>query len=213
MLESVSLNSIVQRANGSIVYRYDPSPDVVYINATNRCTNHCTFCVKQFTPGLSGYVRLLKKAPATEELWKELQKEIRPTDKQVVWCGFGEPSIRLDLILDLTRRIKEKYSFVKVRLDTDGQAQLRYKSRDVAKELKEAGVDTISISLNAENKEKYDALCNPSYPDAYDGILKFAKDCKKYFIVRMSVVGGTDVDVAKCKTIADEIDCEFVVRG
>jgi TatD family-associated radical SAM protein len=162
---------------------------------------------------LSGYLLKLKKEPTMDELWKELQREVHPSDREVVWCGFGEPTTRLDLILELTRRIKEKYPHVQVRLDTDGQGQLRYKSRSVASELKKAGVDRISISLNAENAQKYNVLCNPSYPNAYDAILSFAKDCKKYFsTVRLSVVGGTDADVSECARIAGQIGCEFVVR-
>jgi cyclic pyranopterin phosphate synthase len=209
----VFVASPASRVSGSIVYRYHPSPGLVYINATNRCTNRCTFCVRQFTPGLSGYMLYLKSEPTADELWEALQREIHPTDRQVVWCGFGEPTIRLDLILDLTRKMKEKYPHVQIRLDTDGQAQLRYKSRNVAKELKEAGVDVVSISLNAENEEKYNALCNPAYPDAYKAILQFAKECKKYFSsVRLSVVGSTDANILKCKRIADELNCEFVVR-
>jgi len=109
--------------------------------------------------------------------------------------------------------MKEKYPHVQIRLDTDGQAQLRYKSRNVAKELKEAGVDMVSISLNAENQEKYDALCNPAYPGAYKAVLEFAKECKKHSLaVRLSVVGSTDVNILECKKIADELNCEFVVR-
>jgi cyclic pyranopterin phosphate synthase len=209
----VFVASPASRVSGSIVYRYHPSPGLVYINATNRCTNRCTFCVRQFTPGLSGYMLYLKSEPTADELWEALQREIHPTDRQVVWCGFGEPTIRLDLILDLTRKMKEKYPHVQIRLDTDGQAQLRYKSRNVAKELKEAGVDVVSISLNAENEEKYNALCNPAYPDAYKAILQFAKECKKYFSsIRLSVVGSTDANILKCKRIADELNCEFVVR-
>jgi len=209
----VFVASPASRASGSIVYRYHPSPGVVYINATNRCTNRCTFCVRQFTPGLSGYMLYLKSEPTADELWEALQREIHATDRQVVWCGFGEPTTRLDLVLDLTRKMKEKYPHVQIRLDTDGQAQLRYKSRNVAKELKEAGVDMVSISLNAENQEKYDALCNPAYPGAYKAVLEFAKECKKHSLaVRLSVVGSTDVNILECKKIADELNCEFVVR-
>lgn len=207
------MNPSIQTAKGSIVYRYDPSPGVVYINPTNCCTNRCTFCVRQFTSGLSGYVLNLDSEPTKEEVWDELQKEIRPADRQVVWCGFGEPTTRLDLVLGLTRRMKEAYPYMKIRLDTDGQAQLRYKSRNVTKELQEAGFDIISISLNAENEQKYDLLCNPAFPNAYRAVLEFARECKKRISkVRLSVVGGTSVDISECRRIAEEMNCEFVVR-
>jgi cyclic pyranopterin phosphate synthase len=205
--------STKSRSSGSIAYRYDPSPDVVYVNITNRCTNRCTFCVRQFTPGLSGYVLYLENEPTEKEVWEELETEIKSGDRQLVWCGFGEPTTRLDLVLDVTKRIKTRYPNIKIRLDTDGQAQLRYSSRNVAKELKEAGVNIVSISLNAENEEKYDMLCNPAYPNAYKAILEFARECKKLSLsVRMSVVGSTNVDVAECERIAKELGCEFVIR-
>jgi cyclic pyranopterin phosphate synthase len=205
--------STKSRSGGSIAYRYDPSPDVVYVNITNRCTNRCTFCVRQFTPGLSGYVLYLENEPTEKEVWEELETEIKSGDRQLVWCGFGEPTTRLDLVLDVTKRIKTRYPNIKIRLDTDGQAQLRYSSRNVAKELKEAGVNIVSISLNAENEEKYDMLCNPAYPNAYKAILEFARECKKLSLsVRMSVVGSTNVDVAECERIAKELGCEFVIR-
>jgi TatD family-associated radical SAM protein len=169
--------------------------------------------VRQFTSGLSGYVLNLDSEPTKEEVWDELQKEIRPADRQVVWCGFGEPTTRLDLVLGLTRRMKEAYPYMKIRLDTDGQAQLRYKSRNVTKELQEAGFDIISISLNAENEQKYDLLCNPAFPNAYRAVLEFARECKKRISkVRLSVVGGTSVDISECRRIAEEMNCEFVVR-
>jgi len=102
---------------------------------------------------------------------------------------------------------------MKIRLDTDGQAQLRYKSRNVTKELQEAGFDIISISLNAENEQKYDLLCNPAFPNAYRAVLEFARECKKRISkVRLSVVGGTSVDISECRRIAEEMNCEFVVR-
>lgn len=205
--------STKSRSGGSIAYRYDRSPDVVYVNITNRCTNRCTFCVRQFTPGLSGYVLYLENEPTEEEVWEELEREIKSGDRQLVWCGFGEPTTRLDLVLEVTKRIKTRYPNIKIRLDTDGQAQLRYSSRNVARELKEAGVNIVSISLNAENEEKYDMLCNPEYPNAYKAILEFARECKKLSLsVRMSVVGSTNADVAECERIARELGCEFVIR-
>ncbi|MFQ6074671.1 MAG: TatD family nuclease-associated radical SAM protein [Candidatus Bathyarchaeia archaeon] len=199
--------------DGSIVYRYTPRPHTVYINATNRCSNDCTFCVRYFRSGLSGSVLWLKDEPTADLLWEKLQGEIGSTDEGVVWCGFGEPTIRLDLVLSITRRIKEKYPSVRVRLDTDGQAQLRYRSRDVPRELRAAGVDVVSISLNAESEEKYNVMCKPTLPGAYHAVLKFAEECKKYFTtVRLSVVGGTQADISKCMKMAEELGCDFLMR-
>lgn len=199
---------------GAVVYRYSPRPETVYLNITNRCSNNCCFCVRNFTQGLSGYTLWLDKEPTTDEAWSRLQDEVKPSDREVVWCGFGEPTMRLDTVVDLTRRIKKTYPHLRVRLDTDGLAQLRNQDRKVAKELRDIGIDSISISLNAEAEEKYERLCRPSLPGSYQAMLDFARDCRKYFTqVRLTVVSFGDVDLSQCKGIAESLDCSFQVRG
>lgn len=199
---------------GSVVYRYGLRPDTLYLNITNRCSNSCIFCIKNYSLGLSGYKLKLDSEPTIDEIWEEFQDHVKDTDKEVVWCGFGEPTIRLDALLDIARRIKKNYSHLIVRLDTDGLAQLRNKSRKVAKELKDAGIDSISISLNAENEMKYYDLCKPSIEGSYQAVLKFIKECKKYFSdVRLTIVDVDGIDISKCKTIADKLGCNFKVRG
>ena len=122
--------------------------------------------------------------------------------------------MRLDAVLDVTRRVKMRYPHLKVRLDTDGLAQLRDRDSEVAKELKDAGVDSVSISLNAEDEEKYEELCNPSLLGAYQAVLDFAKDCKKHFLhVRLTVVNIEKIDIIKCRRIAESLGCDFKVRG
>ncbi len=199
--------------DGSIVYRYTPRTNTVYLNVTNRCSNACTFCVKYLTSGLSGNILKIKNEPTADQLWRKLQEEIRSTDKEVVWCGFGEPTIRLDLVLSITRKVKQKYPNIKVRLDTDGQAQLRYKSRDVPRELRDAGVDIVSISLNAESEEKYNAMCKPTLLGAYNAVLKFIEECKKHIKnVRLSVVSVTQANISECLKIAEKSGCDFIIR-
>ena len=139
--------------NGSFVYRYSLRPDTLYLNITIRCSNKCSFCVRNYSRGLSGYTLWLSREPTIDEVWDTFQEEVTPSDK-VVWCGFGEPTIRLDLVLKITRKIKTRYPSLLIRLDTDGLAQLRNKGGKVANELKEAGITSISISLNAENQRK-----------------------------------------------------------
>jgi len=122
--------------------------------------------------------------------------------------------MRLDTIIDLTKRIKKTYPHLKVRLDTDGSAQLRNKTREVAKELKDAGIDSVSVSLNAENEEKYERLCRPSLPQTYQAVLDFAKNCRKHFAeVRLTVVNVEDIDIDKCRAIAENLGCDFKVRA
>jgi len=203
-----------RKIDAAVVYRLSARPNAIYLNITNRCSNSCRFCFKNFSVGLSGYGLWLDREPSIDEIWSSLVDEVRISDVEAVWCGFGEPSIRLDDILDLTRRIRKRYPDLKVRLDTDGLAQLRNKERAVARELKDAGIDSVSISLNAESEGKYVELCRPSLFGSYQAVLDFARDCKKYFSqVMLTVVNFGDIDTCKCKEIAQALGCDFRVRG
>jgi len=207
------LNNDSKTSGGSIVYRYAPRPHTAYLNITNRCTNSCSFCVRNYSSGLSGYKLWLDREPTADEVWRSFLGELKESDKEVVWCGFGEPTIRLDIVLGLTRKIRHAYPHLKIRLDTDGLAQSRSSDREVAKELKDAGIDSVSISLNAESKKKYDELCKPSLTGAYQAVLDFAKDCRRYFsLVRLTVVDVEGIDISKCRVIADTLGCDFKVR-
>jgi len=200
--------------SGSVVYRYSPRPHTIYLNITNRCSNSCTFCVKNYSSGLSGYRLWLDGEPTVDEVWNRLRGEVKDSDREVVFCGFGEPTVRLDLVVELTRRIRTEYPYLQVRLDTDGLAQLRNKEREVARELKNAGIDSVSISLNAESKETYDRLCKPSLTGSYQAVLDFAKDCGKYFSqVRLTVVNVEGIDISQCERISEQLGCNFAIRG
>lgn len=203
----------IDSQNGAIVYRYYASPNTIYLNITNRCRNSCSFCLKNYCTGISGYRLWLKKEPTIKDVWDSLNEELKDSDKEIVFCGFGEPTVRFDMVLELTRMIKEIYPYLHIRLNTDGLTQLQNVNRKVAKELKKAGINSISISLNAENQEKYNKLCNPSLTGAYDAVLDFAKDCRDVFSqVRLSVVNISDIDIQQCKKIANELGCKFFIR-
>jgi TatD family-associated radical SAM protein len=169
--------------------------------------------LKNYCSGISDYKLWLEKEPTIKDVWDSLNGELKDSDKELVFCGFGEPTVRLDMVLELTRMIKEIYPYLHIRLNTDGLVQLQNVNREVAKELKKAGIDSISISLNAENQEKYNKLCKPSLFGAYEAVLDFTKDCKAIFShVRLSVVNISDINIQKCKIIADNLDCEFLIR-
>lgn len=203
----------IDSQNGAIVYRYYASPNTIYLNITNRCRNSCSFCLKNYCTGISGYRLWLKKEPTIKDVLDSLNEELKDSDKEIVFCGFGEPTVRFDMVLELTRMIKEIYPYLHIRLNTDGLTQLQNVNRKVAKELKKAGINSISISLNAENQEKYNKLCNPSLTGAYDAVLDFAKDCRDVFSqVRLSVVNISDIDIQQCKKIANELGCKFFIR-
>ncbi|MEM4250978.1 MAG: TatD family nuclease-associated radical SAM protein [Candidatus Bathyarchaeia archaeon] len=198
---------------GSVVYRYTPRPHTIYLNITNQCSNSCIFCVRNYSLGLSGYRLWLDREPSIDEVWRKFKEEIKESDDEVVFCGFGEPTMRLDVVLELTRRLKRQYPNLRIRLNTDGLAQLRSKGRNVAEELRGAGLDSISISLNAENEQKYEMLCRPSLKGSYEAVLAFARDCRRYFPqVTLTVVDLAEVDLLECRRISRELGCEFRVR-
>jgi cyclic pyranopterin phosphate synthase len=204
----------VSGLGGSVAYRYSPRLNTIFLNITNRCSNSCSFCVRNSTPGLSGYRLWLDREPTDEEIWVAFEDEVKTTDREVVWCGFGEPTTRLDTVLDLTERIRQRYPNLRVRLDTDGLAGIRNADRNVAKELSEAGIYYVSISLNAENQEKYEQLCRPSLSGSHQGLLDFARDCRKHIShVRLTVVNIEAIDISKCRLIAEDLGCDFEVRG
>jgi TatD family-associated radical SAM protein len=170
--------------------------------------------VRNSTSGLSGYKLWLDREPTDDETWTAFQDEVKTSDREVVWCGFGEPTIRLSTVLGLTRKIKEAYPNLRVRLDTDGLAGVRNAGRNVAKELSKAGIHFVSISLNAETQEKYDQLCRPSLVGSYQGVLDFARDCRKHISrVRLTVVNLKCIDISRCREIAEDLGCDFEVRG
>ncbi len=137
----------------------------LYINLTNRCSADCTFCIRNFADGVHGYNLKLSKEPSTQEVIEALEKTDLSKYKEIVFTGLGEPTLRFDVVLAVTRWLKSQN--IKVRLDTNGQAALINPGKDVILELKEAGIDSISVSLNAESEEKYNKLCRPIHKNAY----------------------------------------------
>ena len=184
----------------------------LYLNITNRCTADCIFCIKRYSDGVYGYNLRLTKEPTPSEIIKQLSQAELSQYNEVVFTGLGEPLVRLDEVLEITRWLKVRG--VQVRLDTIGHAKLLYPERNVAKELADAGINTISISLNAHDEITYNQLCNPKFKKAYEKMLEFAHDVSKAGIeLRFSVVNLPVVDLEKCKKIAKEYCADFKIRG
>ncbi|PVX25237.1 MAG: metallo cofactor biosynthesis protein [Candidatus Bathyarchaeum sp.] len=196
--------------NPSIVYWLGNS---IYLNITNRCSNSCYFCFRKHKNGIQEFNLKLENEPTAEEVITELQKIInRKNWKEVVFCGFGEPLERLDTVLELTRHIKKQHGKT-VRVDTNGQGYLLNKGVDVIKELKKAGVDKLSVSLNASNKETYNEICKPENEDAYESVIEFIKRAKKADIeTEATAVTVPEVNITKVKELADSLGVKFELR-
>ncbi len=183
----------------------------LYLNITNKCSASCVFCVRDFSDGVYGYNLRLSHEPTVEEIISELETLDLSKYKEVVFTGFGEPTIRLDELLKVTRYLNERN--IVVRLDTNGHAGLIHPDRNVISELKEAGLSAVSVSLNAESEELYNELCRPIYDNSYQAMLDFTKEALDAGIhTRMTVVGVPEIDIEKCERIAHDIGADFHVR-
>lgn len=183
----------------------------LYLNLTNRCSADCSFCIRNFADGVYGYNLRLSKEPTEKEILEALEKLDLSKYREIVFTGLGEPTFRFDAVLSLTRWLKSKN--LRVRLDTNGHAALINPEKDVVSELKKAGLNSISISLNAESEEKYNKLCRPARENAYKAVLSFVREARKAGIeTRVTVVDVPEIDLEKCRELAKELDCQFHVR-
>lgn len=183
----------------------------LYINLTNRCSANCIFCIRNFADGVYGYDLRLSKEPTPEEVIGALEGLDLSKYREIVFTGLGEPTIRFDVVLAVTHWLKSRN--VRIRLDTNGQAALINPGRDVVSELKTAGIDSVSVSLNAESEKLYNKLCRPIHKNAYGAVLDFIRGAKKAGIsTRVTVVKVPQIDLEKCKKLADELDSDFHIR-
>lgn len=189
--------------------------DSLYLNITNRCTNACTFCIRYKARCFHGQYKLwLDQEPSVEEILKVIGDPGR--FKEIVFCGYGEPLIRLDTVKEVASQLKLRtpHSTFRIRVDTNGHANLFYQ-RNILPELKGL-VDFMSVSLNAETGEVYDRLCNSLFgARAYPAVIKFIKESKKYIPeVEASVVNLPEsVNLEKTRQIAQELGVDYRVRS
>lgn len=194
----------------NIVYVYGES---LYINMTNRCTNQCQFCVRQMTDGLGDADSLwLEKEPEVREVIEELENFHAGDYEEIIFCGYGEPTMRLDDVLEVARYLK-KNTHSKVRINTNGLADLIWNKRTAP--MLAGIVDRVSVSLNEADADAYTALCHPVFGEkSYEAILTYIQDVKQYVEeVAVSVVGCISEDAAeRCRKIAEDLDVKFKIR-
>ncbi len=186
-----------------------PIRNSLYLNITNRCTNHCTFCAKFKSYTVKGHYLRLGEEPTFSEVLSAIGPDPSKYD-EIVFCGFGEPLIRLDLVKQVGMHLKRMGC--RIRIDTDGLANLVH-GKNVLPEL--MFVDTVSVSLNAPDSETYQRLVKTPFMDkAYPAILFFIRDAKKYIQkVIASVVAVPGLDIEACRRVAeDDLGVAFRVR-
>ena len=196
----------------SILYRYGRN---FYINLTNRCPCNCTFCYRFIHDSIGDSDSLwLKEEPTADEVMAAIAEAGVTASDNVVFCGFGEPTERMDALVEVARRVRSEVGS-KLRLDTNGLGNL-VNGRDILPELAEV-LDAISISLNAPDAEEYGRVtrCRFDPETAYAELLDFIKRSKELIgDVTVSVVGGSisEESEERCRTIADQMQVRFRVR-
>ena len=175
----------------------------LYLNVTNRCTNRCRFCVRYGRDGLGGSVLWGGEEPDLPLLQHAIQARGGLDGiREFVWCGFGEPTFRLDLIRQAEPWLRSRGA--KIRLNTNGHACLIH-GRDVLPELSGAA-DEVSISLNAPDCESYAELCRPeSERLSWESLIDFLKRARLYFEnTQASVVASmlTSEQIERCRSLA-----------
>lgn len=193
-----------------LVYELDKK---IYINLTNRCTNECIFCLRQDKDDVCGQELWLDSEDFTSEDVIEQLKKFN-LSSEVIFCGYGEPMLKFEVLRQVAKYIKETYPEVKIRVNTNGHANFIYK-KNVVPELVGL-VDEFSVSLNASNSEEYDELSQPKFENAYEEVKKFIKCSANAGIETVASIvdgyKGRRLDVEKCREIAESLGAKLRVR-
>lgn len=188
----------------------------LYVNLTNRCPCRCVFCLRQNGDGVGGSDSLwLEREPTAEEVCASIDARDMSLFDELVFCGYGEPTERLDILLAVARHVRQKLPSCRIRINTNGLSDL-INGRPTAP-LLEGLVDVVSVSLNTPDPDEYERICRPAFGrQSYDAMLAFAKACRQYVPdVVLTVVDSpvtTPEKQAECRAIADSIGVRLRVR-
>ena len=193
-----------------IIYRYK---NQVYFNITNKCPCRCTFCIRNTEDAIGEASNLwFDHEPKLEEIYKAIDEFDFTNCNEVVFCGYGEPTMALENLIAVSKYVRERYPF-RIRLNTNGLSDLIH-NRSTAEEICKA-VDSISISLNMPDAASYNAIVRPaSGAKSFEAMLKFARDCRKYISdVRFTVVDVIGEEkVEQSKVLAEKNGIPLRVR-
>jgi len=203
---------VVRGEKPRIVYYLDNN---LYLNITNRCSNRCWFCFRNFKNGVGGFNLKLEHEPTVGELEAELEAVLGLRRwSEVVFCGFGEPTERLDVLLEVARRLVEWCGdAILIRVNTNGHGYVLNEGRDVAGELRDAGVSSVSVSLNGHNEVSYAENCRPKFSGGFASVVDFVKEAKAAGLsVEVSVVRIPEIDIEKVKVVAESLNVPLRIR-
>lgn len=201
----------------TIIY---PEYNGLYINLTNRCPCACTFCIRQKSNGaeFDNVDSLwLEREPSAREVIDAVKAESKlerfKDYREFVFCGYGEPTEALDVLLEVADFLKANYP-LPVRINTNGLADL-INNKHVAPLL--AGrIDALSISLNSSNPEIYEKTVRPIFKEkAFPAMLAFAEEAKNYVPkVILSTVATTITkeDEEECTRLCERLGVTHRIR-
>ena len=188
----------------------------IYVNLTNRCPCACTFCLRTKGPGVYGSPSLwLDREPTEAEVIAALDAQDWTRFREAVFCGYGEPTERLDVLLAAAAHLKARDPALRIRVNTNGLSDLINGHPTAA--LFAGCVDCLSISLNTDDPAEYLALCRPKFgADAFPAMLAFAREAASAVPEAvLTVVGEPVTDVAKqarCRALAESLGARLRVR-
>ena len=185
----------------------------IYINLTNRCTNDCIFCLWKDKDDVCGQQLWLDTEDFTSDDVIEQLKNFE-LSSEVIFCGYGEPLLKFEILRQVAKYIKENYPEIKIRVNTNGHANYVYKNNVVSELV--GLVDEFSVSLNGESSEEYDELSQPKFDGAYEEVKKFIKCSSDAGIKTVASIvdgyKGRRLNIEKCREIANELGAELRVR-
>ena len=186
----------------------------LYVNLTNKCPCRCSFCLREDKNSSSLYGDLwLEREPSVEEVKNEFLKCDLTEFDEIVFCGFGEPTMRLYDIFEICRFLRT-ITDLPIRINTNGMADLIH-GKNTAPDFKGL-IDIVSISLNTPNKERYFEITKNKFGiDSFDAVIDFARNVKPY--VKKVVMSTVETTITKeeeeeCRKIADEVGAVYRIR-
>ena len=187
----------------------------LYVNITNKCPCSCIFCIRNHTDVIKSSDPLWFEGnePTIDEIKKDFERFDIEKYSEIVFCGFGEPTERMDVLIETAKFLKEKTN-KKIRLNTNGLSDLILGKKNTAYELKGL-IDTVSISLNAPDAKRFAEVTNSVYGEkSFDALLNFAKDAKECIDKVMFTVVDviSEKEIEECQKIADSLGIELRVR-
>jgi TatD DNase family protein len=188
-----------------------PLGDALYLNLTSACTLACTFCPKIRDDDwvVGGHDLKLVRNPDADEVWQAIGRAGILGRSEVVFTGLGEPTRRLEVLLEISRRLAAA-GCARIRVDTDGLASLR-EGRDTAPLLADAGVNAVSVSLNAADAATYARICPSRFGEAaFDAVKAFIRSAVRCIPdVAASAVALPGISEASCRSVAEALGARF----